>query len=292
LWYFLTCQVSSYVFVSSKQHVAYDYAKRIAAGMNKANIFVTDALQKLLLKPDGGVQLDNLTYCNLLNETICTVSQEATKKEGNNNEDIYIIVYNALAKQRDEMVSLPVDSSSRFVVKQLTIDGWMPIDNEVMTNENYAQVKGAASNLLLFKGQLPPLGVSVFRAARLQDKQLSSASTNHPAVPRKLLRPSTQNDKEEDIIMTNDILSVTLDGATGVIKSISNLREDIIMKVDQQYGFYKSFFQDNPTLDQEALKDNEKCLPGYTDNEGDEHPWLKWPIADAPNSGAYIFRPT
>src|SRR6056300_558830 len=92
--------------------------------------------------------------------------------------------------------------------------------------------------------------------------------------------------------MTNDILSVTLDGATGVIKSISNLREDIIMKVDQQYGFYKSFFQDNPTLDQEALKDNEKCLPGYTDNEGDEHPWLKWPIADATNSGAYIFRPT
>ena len=53
-------------------------------------------------------------------------------------------MYNALAKQRDEMVSLPVDSSSRFVVKQLTIDGWMPIDNEVMANENYAQVKGIA----------------------------------------------------------------------------------------------------------------------------------------------------
>lgn len=276
---------------TSKQHVAYDYAKRIAAGMNKASIFVTDALQKLLLKSDGGVQLDNLTYCNLLNETICTVSQEATKKEGN-KEDIYIILYNALAKQRHEVVSLPIDSSSRFVVEQLTIEGWVTIDNEVMANENYAQVKWAASNLLFFEVELPPLGVSIYRVASLQDKQLSSASTNYPAVPRKLLRPSTQNDKEEDIIMTNDILSVTLDRATGVVKSISNLREGIRMKVDQQYGFYKSFFNDNPTLDQEVLKDNEKCLPGYNDNEGNEHPWLKWPIADAPNSGAYIFRPT
>lgn len=255
--------------------------------MNKASIFVTDALQKLLLKSDGGV-LDNLTYCNnLMNETICTVSQEATKKEGNNNEDIYIIVYNALAKQRHEVVSLPVDSSSRFVVEQLTVEDWVTIDNEVVANENYVQVKEAASNRLLFEAQLPPLGVSIYRVASFKDKQLSSASAIHPAVPRKLRRTSTQNDKEEDIIMTNDILSVSLDRATGVVKSISNLLEGITMKVDQQYGFYKSFFQDNPTL-----KDNEKCLPGYTDNEGDEHPWLKWPIADAPNSGAYIFRPT
>ena len=62
---------------TSKQHVAYDYAKRISSGMSSASAFVTQSLRELLLDDDSLSQglLDNLSYCHLLNETICPVSQ-------------------------------------------------------------------------------------------------------------------------------------------------------------------------------------------------------------------------
>jgi len=59
---------------TSKQHVAYDYAKRIAKGMNDSGSYVTDALRKLLFGIDTDL-LENLSHCHLLNETICDVSQ-------------------------------------------------------------------------------------------------------------------------------------------------------------------------------------------------------------------------
>jgi len=59
---------------TSKQHVAYDYAKRIAKGMSDSGSFVTDALRKLLFGIDTDL-LENLSHCHLLNETICDVSQ-------------------------------------------------------------------------------------------------------------------------------------------------------------------------------------------------------------------------
>jgi len=283
---------------TSKQHVAYDYAKRIANGMNKASLFVTDALRKLLLKNSIDGVFDNLSYCNLLNnETICTVSQEASR-EGNKDE-IYAIVYNALAKERDEVVSVPIDLSSNYIVEKLG-DGqsdWVPVKSSVLPNANYAQVVGASSGIVYFEARdTPPLGASVFRVTKLDDERLSSLASD-PATPRNLRR-SIQNDLDDDIVITNDILSVTFDQSTGIITSIHNLRDDIMMNVGQQYGFYKSSFKDrsssplNFVQDQDSFKGEGKCLPGYTDAEGNEYPWLLGTAENWQNSGAYIFRPS
>ena len=281
---------------TSKQHVAYDYAKRIATGMTKANLFVTDALRKLLLNSNDGV-LDNLSYCNLLNnETICTVSQEASR-EGS-TEDIYVIVYNALAKERDEVVSLPIDSSSNYFVEKLGEKlVWVPLTSSYLPNANYAQVAGAASGIVYFEARdIPPLGALVFRVTRLEEERLSSVS--NPAVPRNLRQSTTQNNLDDEIVITNDILSVTFDKSTGVIASINNLRDGITMNVDQQYGFYKSAFKDRPSpmsfveVSDNKFKGDGKCLPGYTDAEGNEYPWLLGTAENWQNSGAYIFRPT
>jgi Alpha mannosidase middle domain len=58
---------------TAKQHVSNDYSKRLQAGINKAATFVEDKLRKLLVN-DSHV-LDNLCYCQLLNETVCAISQ-------------------------------------------------------------------------------------------------------------------------------------------------------------------------------------------------------------------------
>ena len=59
---------------TSKQHVAYDYAKRIAEGMSDACSLASNGLRELLFGPQSEM-LENLSCCHLLNETICDVSQ-------------------------------------------------------------------------------------------------------------------------------------------------------------------------------------------------------------------------
>jgi hypothetical protein len=78
-----TAQHHDAVAGTSKQHVAYDYSKQLAKGVEDANAFVTDGLRMLLLGSHRSPApyraaaniLENLKYCHLLNETICDVSQ-------------------------------------------------------------------------------------------------------------------------------------------------------------------------------------------------------------------------
>jgi len=61
---------------TAKQHVVNDYSKRVQAGINEAADFTANKLKRLLAKEAGGAKiLDDLTYCQLINETICDVSQ-------------------------------------------------------------------------------------------------------------------------------------------------------------------------------------------------------------------------
>lgn len=60
---------------TAKQHVANDYSKRLQAGMDKAAAYVEEKLKRLLIGNTTSGVLENLSYCQLLNESICEVSQ-------------------------------------------------------------------------------------------------------------------------------------------------------------------------------------------------------------------------
>ena len=60
---------------TSKQHVAYDYARRVQAGINGVESLTANALRKLFLGRNASRYLADLSYCQLLNETTCEVSQ-------------------------------------------------------------------------------------------------------------------------------------------------------------------------------------------------------------------------
>lgn len=60
---------------TAKQHVANDYSKRLQAGMDKAAAYVEKKLSRLLGGNSSDTVLSNLSFCQLLNETICEVSQ-------------------------------------------------------------------------------------------------------------------------------------------------------------------------------------------------------------------------
>ena len=77
---------------TAKQHVTNDYSKRLQGGINTAASFVQDKLRKLLAN-DSHV-LDNLSFCQLLNETICAVSQVRKNfRAGNVAENFYFDVF-------------------------------------------------------------------------------------------------------------------------------------------------------------------------------------------------------
>ena len=60
---------------TAKQHVADDYSKKLAYGLDIASRNVVNQIKRLMLRRDeGGSYLENLGYCPLLNETICSIS--------------------------------------------------------------------------------------------------------------------------------------------------------------------------------------------------------------------------
>jgi len=63
---------------TSKQHVAYDYAKRLQNGIDLVSTCTTNKLRRLLLGNNVTTDLADLTYCQLLNETKCSVSEVRT----------------------------------------------------------------------------------------------------------------------------------------------------------------------------------------------------------------------
>ena len=60
---------------TAKQHVADDYSAKLAYGLDIASRHtVTQVKHLMLTMDDEGSHLDNLSYCPLLNETICDIS--------------------------------------------------------------------------------------------------------------------------------------------------------------------------------------------------------------------------
>ena len=60
---------------TAKQHVANDYAKRLQAGIDGVSKCMIRKVKRLLLGANAHEHLTDLSYCQLLNETICDVSQ-------------------------------------------------------------------------------------------------------------------------------------------------------------------------------------------------------------------------
>ncbi|KAM9685358.1 LOW QUALITY PROTEIN: lysosomal alpha-mannosidase-like [Trichechus inunguis] len=86
---------------TSRQHVADDYARRLAAGWGSCEVLLSNALARLTGSKES------FSFCRELNVSVCPVSQTAARFQ--------VIVYNPLARQVDWMLRLPV-SKGNFLV--------------------------------------------------------------------------------------------------------------------------------------------------------------------------------
>ena len=241
---------------TAKQHVADDYSKRVHDGLHTASLFMANKLRTLMLNttevPDA---LSNLMFCQLLNETKCRVSEEASKVD----DDIYVIVYNPGAMERSTNVRLPV--SGRDKIYEIT-----PVsshhDNSVQVVTPVAvpafsdkETSSSSSFVLTFgTGKLPPVGAAAFKVSTVKPNSNTTPLPNEPPY-------SVEAEDDSTISVKTEAFNVFFDRNSGAIQKI--VKADIELPIEQQWGYYIPF---DSRIDYEA--------------------------DPRENSGAYLFRPS
>eukprot|EP00536_Pseudo-nitzschia_multiseries_P016242 jgi/Psemu1/220670/e_gw1.1054.8.1 len=254
---------------TSKQHVAYDYAKTLQAGIDGMVPCVIDKLKRMLLGDEMSKKyLTDLAYCQLLNETKCEVSVAATSyRDGNDMpiyfesaNDLYVVIYNSLASNRSATIDLPVGMDGHYVVEDIgegaieTIRA-LPVRFRSPSSVSHEDASFVVSFLA---ESLPAVGAKVFRIQRVSE-----------GIESILLRdgglsmPSAGSEESANQGLTevsNGYFSVQVDTKTGDIHRIGTQEVDTL----SEWGYYTSFDSRKDAIHPE-----------------DDH-----------NSGAYIFRPS
>ncbi|XP_029605000.1 lysosomal alpha-mannosidase-like [Salmo trutta] len=199
---------------TEKQHVANDYARRLANGWAHCQVLVSNTLSSLSGSPAPRV------YCEHLNISVCHLTETSKKFSVN--------VYNPLARPVSWPVRLPVNGTAYSIsdAKGKAVDSQV-----VPVSQATAAVRrgrGYAVNELLFQVQAPPLGYSTYSVSLLQNGPPSPQSSPLPRAPKTI---------------QNKFLRVTFDPETGLLSSLSNLETQQTVKLSQ--NFYWSVLLDD-----------------------------------------------
>ncbi|XP_062244206.1 lysosomal alpha-mannosidase [Platichthys flesus] len=194
---------------TEKQHVANDYARRLATGWRRCQVVVSNTLAALSRSSAERI------YCDNLNISVCPLT--ASSKQ------FSVSVYNPLARPVTWPVRLPVNGESYSVsdAKGKAVDCQVvPVSRatrEVRKN------RGHAVNELVFQVQAPPLGYSTYSVSLLQNGP-------PPAPPRPRTPAAIQN----------KFLRVTFDPDTGLLSGLSNLETNQSIKLTQNFYWYNA----------------------------------------------------
>ena len=256
-----TAQHHDAVSGTSKQHVAYYYAKQIQAGINDAAKSVVETFRRYFVADKS--EFPSLAFCQLRNETICNVTQRATQVPGSN---IYLLIYNALAQRRDEYVAVPVTVNAKYQVSRLVDSGdgetWQDVKSEVIPNKNYAGIKASAKYVLHFPAKnLPAVGAAIYRIEMVRGETLDALPQINLLQPTSPLRRMLESANEGHFSVSSGPVEAQFSPG-GKLTHICS--KESCQSVHQEWGYYTSF-------------DSTKHAKSKDDTQ---------------NSGAYIFRPS
>eukprot|EP00698_Gefionella_okellyi_P007431 TRINITY_DN1813_c0_g1_i1.p1 TRINITY_DN1813_c0_g1~~TRINITY_DN1813_c0_g1_i1.p1 ORF type:complete len:1001 (-),score=263.05 TRINITY_DN1813_c0_g1_i1:1985-4987(-) len=219
---------------TEKQHVADDYTKRLTIGSQACEQLINSEIENIVHSSalSGAFQ-----QCDLLNVSVCPASQY--------NDAFVGVAYNALDMSRTSYVRIPIagrnatvyDASGRVLTSQAT----PVIANSDFTNQ--------AAFDLVFQITVPPLGLTTFF---VQNASETTSDDSHES-------SEPQRAANGDYSIANAAYTVTFDGNTNLVKSLTNRASGIATKLTQNFFWYNS------------------------SNDGDSE--------DHQPSGAYIFRP-
>jgi len=209
---------------TEKQHVAYDYARRLSKGFDECDIVTETALNKLMMKEKTSPALA-INSCLLLNISQCEVLE---------NQDTFVVtLYNPLSRQVSRYVRLPVTQASYSV---LDPQGKPVVAQMLPVPEAVLKVPGRFSQAtleLVFRAEdLPPLG---FRSYYVS--------------PSNTLRtPLSEPEKIGDSSFRfghSDGLSLTMNGRSGLSTKLHGPGFSDEPSFEQSFYYYESSVGNN-----------------------------------------------
>ncbi|XP_034395786.1 lysosomal alpha-mannosidase [Cyclopterus lumpus] len=204
---------------TEKQHVADDYARRLAGGWLRCQVLVSNSLAAL-----SGSTAERI-YCDKLNVSVCPLTESSSKFSVN--------VYNPLARPVSWPVRLPVNGTS---YKVSDAEG-RSVDCQVVplsaATRAVRRNRGFAVNELVFQARAPPLGFTTYSVSLLRD--------GPPAASTRRRTPTA---------IQNKFLRVTFDPDTGLLSGLSNLETKQTIKLTQNFYWYNASDGNNSKSDQ------------------------------------------
>ncbi|XP_068177714.1 lysosomal alpha-mannosidase isoform X2 [Antennarius striatus] len=194
---------------TEKQHVANDYARRLANGWQHCQVLVSNSLAAL-----SGSSVERI-FCDSLNISICPLTESS--------KNFSVNVYNPLARPVTWPVRLPVNGTAYVILDASNRSVECQVVPVSAATQNVRRSRGFAVNELVFEVQAPPLGFTTYSVSLLRDGPLPAS---------RLLRTPTA--------IQNKFLRVTFDPDTGLLSSLSNLETKQTIKLTQNFYWYNA----------------------------------------------------
>lgn len=241
---------------TEKQHVAYDYARRIHEGMTAGEAIVNDALAELVTKT--GVKHmsgSDFSQCQLMNQSIC----EAT---GSNAAGFVAVLYNSEAQKMTKLLRIPVPTADFHA---FNASGGL-LHSQIIPNDDVKA--GALGYSLHVEAVVPPTGFTTIFAKpastlNSHERRLTMEAAFRAQAKMVAEAEAAARQAASTISISNQHLSADFDATTGRLVSMTNAKDGVAITLNQDWYWYNSSASGN----------------GFS--AADSHQ----------NSGAYIFRP-
>ena len=201
---------------TAKQHVTFDYQRRIAAGLLQSDGVLSAGLDVLTGTQTGWKQ------CDRMNETVCSITQTS-------NNTVTVSIWNQMAQSRVELITIPVNSSQVSVVDASGAAIPVQINPARETLSNYQRDTKEAMLEASFQVTLPAVGVATFTITQTATGSSSQSDTHHLA----------GSHVSSDITIENELISLTFSGISGLLQSMSNKRTGTTISMVQSFCYYK-----------------------------------------------------
>ncbi|XP_060071778.1 lysosomal alpha-mannosidase-like [Ylistrum balloti] len=213
---------------TEKQHVANDYAQRLANGINECQMIMNVALSEMLTV-GSSLGPPQQSFCPLLNISQCWMTE--------NHNPVVVLAYNPLGREVQAYFRIPVIGTNFYVTDK---DGtrldvqFIPVSN---ATHKIPERKGTmADHDLVFRGPLPAVGFYLFFVLETFD-QKEDAPVKENIV--------NEAEPKADIILKNEHLSLTFDGTTGKLTKMQQLEDSLSIGLNQDYLYYLGYSGNN-----------------------------------------------
>eukprot|EP00998_Keelungia_sp_KM082_P012717 NODE_90_length_2706_cov_70.163242_g86_i0.p1 GENE.NODE_90_length_2706_cov_70.163242_g86_i0~~NODE_90_length_2706_cov_70.163242_g86_i0.p1 ORF type:complete len:876 (-),score=216.77 NODE_90_length_2706_cov_70.163242_g86_i0:77-2323(-) len=205
---------------TEKQHVAFDYAKRLAAGIGDTVQATAKTLQTV----------SNSTlpwkHCLLLNQSMC----DSTADVGNvGAKDVRVLVWNPKSQAQSVVTRIPIGGLAVSVIDERT---GQAVRSQVLeapkSTTNYKDGNGLKYEVWINTSSIPAMGFATFRLQSpnaTSDFKPAKSTNTGPNPPASFPR------------LENEYLIVQF--GTNRLESITDKRTGVTVNVTQNWGYYR-----------------------------------------------------